>query len=73
MKRIKLKNKKKFNFKIIKFLLFIIIVIISMAYTIKYFFNKNHDITKEAYLNYLSNKTSNKLLKKKMKKYMKIL
>ena len=60
MKRIKLKNKKKFNFKIIKFLFFIIIIIISMIYTIKYFFNKSNDITKEEYLNYLKNKTSNK-------------
>ena len=62
MKRIKLKNKskKKLNFKFIKFLLFILIIIISMILTIKYLVNNNTDITKEAYLDYLLNKTSNK-------------
>ena len=62
MKRIKLKNKskKKLNFRFIKFLLFILIIIISMVLTIKYLVNNNTDITKEAYLDYLLNKTSNK-------------
>ena len=62
MKKIKLKNKskKKLNFKFIKFLLFILIIIISMVLTIKYLINNNTDITKEAYLDYLLNKTSNK-------------
>ena len=62
MKRLKLKNnsKKKLNFKFIKFLLFIFVIIVSMILTIKYLINNNTDITKEAYLDYLLNRSSNK-------------
>ena len=62
MKKIKLKNnnKKKFNFKVAKFLFFVFIIGISTFLTINYLIDNNSDITKDEYINYLLNKSYNK-------------
>lgn len=60
MKRAKLKNnskKKGFFSKKIKFLFFVFIMIISLFYTTKYLIDKDKDITKEDYVNYLLDKS----------------
>lgn len=59
MKKANLKNnsRKKFNFKIFKFLFLVLIVICSYFFTINYYTSKDMDITDKEYVNFLLNET----------------
>lgn len=63
MKKVNLKKsqaKKKFKFKLVKFLFLVILVYLTYALTLKYLINSNIDITDEKYVSFLINESYNK-------------
>lgn len=63
MKKANLKNnssKKKFRFKIVKFLFLVVIVYFTYAVTLKYLIKNNIDITDEKYVSFLVNESYKK-------------
>ena len=63
MKKVNLKNnssKKKFRFKIVKFLFLVVVVYFTYALTLKYLIKNNIDITDEKYVSFFVNEAYKK-------------